>query len=84
MEILLCHVQGEEIAKLEHEQKSSSLQKQEDDNSDLKKIEKTRCAVEKLQSDIVRLQELVTKTSASILTAIEQELHPQLIVLLSG
>lgn len=81
---LYTAIRGEEIAKLEHEQKSSSLQKQEDENSDLKKIEKTRCAVEKLQSDIVRLQELVTKTSASILTAIEQELHPQLIVLLSG
>lgn len=69
---------------MEHERKSLSLQKQEDDNGDLEKIEKTRSAVENLQSDIVRLQELVKRTSACILTTIDEELHPQLIALITG
>ncbi|KAL2930516.1 Nitrate regulatory gene2 protein [Bienertia sinuspersici] len=74
----------EEMAKLEHERKSFSLQKLESDNVDLNKIEKIRGTVETLQSDMVRLQELVRKTSTSILTTIDVELHPQLVALLTG
>ncbi|KNA14963.1 hypothetical protein SOVF_102550 [Spinacia oleracea] len=81
---LYTAVREEELVKLEHERKSLSLQKQEDDNGDLEKIEKTRSAVENLQSDIVRLQELVKRTSACILTTIDEELHPQLIALITG
>lgn len=84
MVIMLFHVQEEEIVKLEHKRKSGSLQKLENDNGDLNKIEKLRSAIESMQSDIVRLQELVKKTSASILTTIDEELHPQLDALLTG
>lgn len=81
---LYTAVREREMVKLEHERKSSKLRKQENDNADLEKIEKTRCAVESLESDIARLQELVRKTSASVLTTIDEELYPQLIALLTG
>ncbi|KAL2930517.1 Nitrate regulatory gene2 protein [Bienertia sinuspersici] len=81
---LYTAVKEEEMAKLEHERKSFSLQKLESDNVDLNKIEKIRGTVETLQSDMVRLQELVRKTSTSILTTIDVELHPQLVALLTG
>ncbi|XP_021725341.1 uncharacterized protein LOC110692622 [Chenopodium quinoa] len=81
---LYAAVREEEMVKVEHKRKSLSLRKLEDDNGELDKIEKTRSAVENLQSDIVRLQESVKRTSASILTIIDKELHPQLIALLTG
>ena len=82
--ILLCHLQKEERAKLEHKRKSMSLRKQEGENGDMEKIEKLQSAVETLQCEIVHLQELVRKTSTSIMTIIDEELHPQLFALLSG
>lgn len=83
-EILYKAVKEEEMAKLEHERKSSALKRQQNENADLNKIEKTQSAVESLQSDIVRLQELVRSTCSCVLALINEELHPQLVALLSG
>ncbi|GAB4829408.1 hypothetical protein Ancab_019080 [Ancistrocladus abbreviatus] len=77
-------VKEEEITKLEHEKKSSTLQKQEDEKIDWNRIERTRLAVENLQSDLLRLRELISRNSSSILQLIDEELHPQLIAFLSG
>ncbi|XP_057545158.1 protein ALTERED PHOSPHATE STARVATION RESPONSE 1 isoform X1 [Amaranthus tricolor] len=81
---LYTTVKKEERAKLEHKRKSMSLRKQEGENGDMEKIEKLQSAVETLQCEIVHLQELVRKTSTSIMTIIDEELHPQLFALLSG
>ena len=72
------------MTKLEHERKSLTLKRQQNDNADLSKIDKTQSALESLQSDIGRLQELVRRTSSCILALIDEELHPQLVALLSG
>ncbi|XP_074296269.1 protein ALTERED PHOSPHATE STARVATION RESPONSE 1-like [Silene latifolia] len=83
-QILYKAVRDEEVAKLDHRRKSLSLQKYENENADLNKIDKTQSAVESLQSDIVRLQELERRACSSILTLIDEQLHPQLVSLLSG
>ncbi|KAH9610907.1 hypothetical protein KSS87_017059 [Heliosperma pusillum] len=83
-QILYKAVREEEVAKLDHRRKSLSLQKYENENADLNKIDKTQSAVENLQADIVRLQELERRACSSILTLIDEQLHPQLVSLLSG
>lgn len=60
------------------------LQKQEDENYNWIKTEKTRVCVEKLGTDIRRLQHSISETCSSILQIIEEELYPQLVALISG
>lgn len=77
-------MQEEELTKLEYERKSKLLQKQEDENQDCSKSEKTRFGVENLESDILRLQESISSTCSSIVKLIDNELYPQLCTLTSG
>ncbi|RVW39527.1 Nitrate regulatory gene2 protein [Vitis vinifera] len=74
----------EEITKLLHERKSLLLQKQEEEDQDWTKIEKTRSCVESLQSDMIALQQSISRTCSSILKLIDDELYPQLVALTSG
>ena len=77
-------MQDEEITKLEHEKKSLLLQKQEVEDRDWTKTEKTRLSVESLQSDMISLKESISRSCSSILKVIDEELHPQLITITSG
>lgn len=72
------------IAKLEYERKSSLLQKQEEENYDWTKTEKTRLSAESLEADISHLQQSISRTGSSILKLIDDELYPQLVALTSG
>ncbi|KAG6419376.1 hypothetical protein SASPL_121596 [Salvia splendens] len=76
-------VKEEEISKVEYGRKSFLLQKQ-DEEHDWTKAEKTRSAFESLQSHISSLQESIGRSSSTILTLVNKELHPQLITLASG
>lgn len=76
-------VKEEEIAKVEYGRKSLLLQKQ-DEGHDWTKAEKTRSTFESLQSYISSLQESIGRSSLTILTLINKEMHPQLITLASG
>lgn len=60
------------------------LQKQEDENHDWNKTEKTRSTVESLEADIVRLQQSISVISSTILELIDEELYPQLVALTTG
>ncbi|XP_027088332.1 protein ALTERED PHOSPHATE STARVATION RESPONSE 1 isoform X1 [Coffea arabica] len=77
-------VKEEELTKLEHERKSLMLQKLEEEDHDWSKTDKARSVVESLQSDILSLQQSNSSTCSTILNLIDEELHPQLIVLISG
>ncbi|XP_030512035.1 protein ALTERED PHOSPHATE STARVATION RESPONSE 1 [Rhodamnia argentea] len=81
---LYKHLKEEETAKLEYERKLLLLQKQEDENHDWSKTDKTRSTVEGLESDLVILQQSISRTCAVLLTTIDEELHPQLVALTSG
>lgn len=81
---LYKEVKEEETTKLELERKSLLLQRQEEEDHDGIKTEKTRFNVETLQSDINCLQQSISRTCSSILKLIDEELHPQLVVLTSG
>lgn len=81
---LYKEVKDEEITKLLHERKSLLLQKQEEEDQDWTKIEKTRSCVESLQSDMIALQQSISRTCSSILKLIDDELYPQLVALTSG
>ncbi|KAL2327479.1 hypothetical protein Fmac_020906 [Flemingia macrophylla] len=81
---LLKALKEEGVAALEYDRKSSLLRKQEDENLDLVKIEKTRSSVEKLQSDLVSLRQCISETTSSILEIIDEELLPQLVALTAG
>lgn len=81
---LYKEVKEEEITKLECEKKSLQLQKQQNEDQDWTKTEKTRASVESLQSDIIRLQQSISRTCSTILVLITGELHPQLSALTSG
>lgn len=85
LQILFCDAsfKEEENAKVEYGRKSVLLQKLEEEH-DWTKAEKTRSAFESLQSYILSLQESIGRSSSSILTFINKELHPQLITLTSG
>ncbi|GFP81219.1 hypothetical protein PHJA_000265200 [Phtheirospermum japonicum] len=72
-----------EIAKVEYSRKSLLLQRQEEEH-DWTKAEKTRSTHESLESYILSLQESIGKSSSTILTLINKELHPQIITLGSG
>lgn len=76
-------VKEEENSKLEYARKSLLLRRQEEDH-DLAKTEKTRLAVETLESYISSLQESISKSNSNILNLINKELHPQTITLASG
>ncbi|CAI9783476.1 unnamed protein product [Fraxinus pennsylvanica] len=76
-------VKEEENAKVGHQRKSSLLGKLEEEH-DLAKSEKTRSAVESLQSYILSLQQSINQSYSTILKLISEELHPQLIALSSG
>jgi hypothetical protein len=83
--LLKCHILQEEgIIKLEFERKSSLLQKQEDENLDLVKIDKIRSNVEKLESDLLSLRQCINVTTSSILELIDGELLQQLVALTAG
>lgn len=62
----------------------SLLQKQEDENLDMVKIDKTRSCVEKLESDLISLRQCISDTTSSILEMIDEELLPQLVALTAG
>lgn len=81
---LYKEVKGEEITKSEHERRSQMLQKLEEEDHDWVKTEKTRSLVEKLQSDILSLQESISLTCSTISKLIDEELYPQLIALITG
>ncbi|KAK6917094.1 protein of unknown function DUF632, partial [Dillenia turbinata] len=81
---LYKEVKEEEIIKVEHEKKSALLQKLEDEDHDWSKTDKTRLTVESLQSDIIGLQQSISRTCSAILNLITEELHPQLVALTSG
>jgi hypothetical protein len=77
-------MQEEEMTKLEYARKSLLLQKQEDENHDWTKTEKTRLTVESLEAEIVRLQQSISRICSSMLELIDNELYPQLVMLTSG
>ncbi|KAK7411720.1 hypothetical protein VNO78_03157 [Psophocarpus tetragonolobus] len=77
-------VKEEGIVALEFNRKSLLLRKQEDENLDLIKIEKTRSVVQKLESDLTSLQLCISETTTSILEMIDEELLPQLVALTAG
>ncbi len=72
------------MAKIEHEKKSVILLKQEEENHDWTKTEKTRLSVEGLETDIRRLQHSISNTRSTILELIDVELYPQLVTITSG
>ncbi|KAL2331179.1 hypothetical protein Fmac_018760 [Flemingia macrophylla] len=74
----------EGIAALEFDRKSSLLRKQEDENLDLVKIDKTRSSVDKLDSELISLRQCISETTSSILEIIDEELLPQLVALIAG
>uniref|UniRef100_A0A2N9J0M0 DUF632 domain-containing protein n=1 Tax=Fagus sylvatica TaxID=28930 RepID=A0A2N9J0M0_FAGSY len=74
----------EEITKSEYARKSCLLEKQESDNNDWTKVQKTRSSVESLEADIVRLEDSISRICSSILELIDEELYPQLVALTSG
>ncbi|XP_071722473.1 protein ALTERED PHOSPHATE STARVATION RESPONSE 1 [Rutidosis leptorrhynchoides] len=69
---------------IEFEKKSELLVKQEDENYDWTKTDKTRSSVENLDTEIRRLQHSIHMTCSSILQMIDEELYPQLSALTSG
>ncbi|XP_052114707.1 protein ALTERED PHOSPHATE STARVATION RESPONSE 1 isoform X1 [Arachis duranensis] len=77
-------VKEEVIVKLEFERKSLLLQKQENENIDWMKTDKTRSNVENLNSHLLDLRQLITETTSSILYLIDEELLPQLVALTAG
>ncbi|EEF35770.1 protein ALTERED PHOSPHATE STARVATION RESPONSE 1 [Ricinus communis] len=81
---LYKEVKEEEMTKIEHEKKSMLLLKQEEENHDWTKTEKTRFSVEGLETDISRLQHSISRTCSLILELIDVELCPQLVALTSG
>lgn len=60
------------------------LLQNQDENSDLTKIEKFQSTVERLEADNTRLQHSISTICSSILEQIDEELYPQLITLTSG
>lgn len=72
------------MTKLEHEKKSTLLKKQENENYNWIKAEKTRSCVENLECDIGRLQQSMSEHGSSILKLINEELYPQLVAIISG
>ncbi|KAI8546156.1 hypothetical protein RHMOL_Rhmol07G0095500 [Rhododendron molle] len=76
-------IKDEGVTKLEHE-KILLLQKQDDEDRDWTKTEKTRSSVESFQSDIVCLKESISRLCSSISKLIDEALHPQLIAVTSG
>ncbi|GAV76404.1 DUF632 domain-containing protein/DUF630 domain-containing protein [Cephalotus follicularis] len=81
---LFKEVREEEITKLEYERKSMLLSKQEDENHDWSKTDKTRLIVESLETSISCLEHSISRTSSSMLQLIDEELYPQLVALTSG
>ncbi|KAL0011806.1 hypothetical protein SO802_006914 [Lithocarpus litseifolius] len=81
---LYKEMKEEEITKLEYARKCSLLEKQNTENNDWTKTEKTRLSVESLEADIVRLKESISSICSSILELIDEELYPQLVALTSG
>ncbi|KAF8413520.1 hypothetical protein HHK36_001511 [Tetracentron sinense] len=81
---LYKEVKEEETTKVEYERKTLLLQKQEAEDHDGMKTEKTQLNIESLQSDIVFLQQSISRTCSSILKLRDEELHPQLVELTSG
>ncbi|KAI4312424.1 hypothetical protein MLD38_037234 [Melastoma candidum] len=73
-----------ENSKLEYERKSVLLQKQEEENYDWNKTEKTRLAVESLHSHVEFLQRSISVTCSTILSIVDEELYPQMVSLTSG
>ncbi|KAF5180975.1 Nitrate regulatory gene2 protein [Thalictrum thalictroides] len=83
-ERLFKEVKGEENTKLEYGRKTLLLQRYEAGDQDLLKTEETRSSIETLQYDMCCFQQSISETNSSILKLIDEELHPQLIMLSSG
>ncbi|PIA25095.1 hypothetical protein AQUCO_12500008v1 [Aquilegia coerulea] len=83
-ERLFKEVKEEENTKLEYGRKTLVLQKYEASDQDLLKTEETRSSIETLQYDMCCLQQSISEINSSILKLIDEELHPQLIMLSSG
>ncbi|KAJ4837829.1 hypothetical protein Tsubulata_001628 [Turnera subulata] len=81
---LYKEVKEEALTKLELEKKTMLLLKQEEEDIDWTKTEKTRSSVEALEVDIRRLQHSIGGTCSSVLELIDAELHPQLVTLTCG
>ncbi|XP_043688812.1 protein ALTERED PHOSPHATE STARVATION RESPONSE 1-like isoform X2 [Telopea speciosissima] len=77
-------VKEEELTKLEYEKKTLLLQRQEAENEELPRIEKTQLSIECLQSDIMCLQQSISRTCTSILKLRDEELLLQLVELSLG
>ncbi|XP_042486023.1 protein ALTERED PHOSPHATE STARVATION RESPONSE 1-like [Macadamia integrifolia] len=77
-------IKEEELTKLEYEKKILVLQRQETENEELPRIEKTQLSIECLQSDIMCLQQSISRTCTSILKLRDEELHLQLVELSLG
>ncbi|KAM6551924.1 hypothetical protein CsatB_001732 [Cannabis sativa] len=77
-------VKEEVKTKLELEKKSLLLQKQEAENHDWEKTDKTRQSVGSLEAIVSQLQEIIRTACSSILQLIDENLYPQLIAITSG
>ncbi|XP_010275926.1 PREDICTED: uncharacterized protein LOC104610825 isoform X2 [Nelumbo nucifera] len=77
-------VKEDEMSKLEYERKILLLSKQESENQDSMKIERTRSSIESLQSSILCLSQSISRTCSSILQLRDEELHLQLVDLSAG
>lgn len=81
---LYDEVRCRESAKKEHDKKVVLLRKQELKGEDELKVEKTKAAIKRLQSQIMVAFQAVDTTSAAILKLRETELYPQLMELSKG
>lgn len=81
---LYDEVRCRESTKREHDKKVVLLRKQELKGEDELKIEKTKAAIKRLQSQIMVAFQAVDTTSAAILKLREDELYPQLVELSKG
>ncbi|VFQ69992.1 unnamed protein product [Cuscuta campestris] len=76
--------EAREGAKIEHERKLATLQSLEYRGGDVGKVDKTKAAINRLQSLIVVTSQAVTATSSSIVGLREADLVPQLVELCHG
>lgn len=70
--------------KIEHEKKLATLQSQEYRGGEEAKLDKTKAAINRLQSLIVVTSQAVTTTSSAIVGLRESDLIPQLVELCHG
>nr|GMD62127.1 nitrate regulatory gene2 protein-like [Ipomoea batatas] len=81
---LYQEVKAREGVKIEHEKKLTTLQSQEYRGGEEAKLDKTKAAINRLQSLIVVTSQAVTTTSSAIIGLRESDLIPQLVELCHG